>query len=526
MARHLYGVGLWLLLALLLGTLLPERAAAQAGDWAIPGGRFYTQAAGGQGGFSVTDDAQARFWSEFQRLGGLTTVGYPISQRFVYEGFVTQGFQKLVLQWRPEVGQAWPVNIFDELSENGFDPQLYSFRQTPFPLQNFDPPGATWQQIIANRQALLNANPAIRARYFGMADPLNVFGLPTSAVEDMGNHFAIRTQRAVFQQWKEAVPWASAGEVTIANGGDLAKERGWFQAWAIQPEPQPGQGGSMHWQARELVIGAGQPGPLYLWQQGEEQASRLLKSNDLGETWVPFEGGSPVPDGCLYALAIDSATVDSLYIRSCQGFYHWTGSQWERIAEQGDAVTPGAPQQLWALTSNQILLSNDAGATWADAAANLIAGSGGLGTPGQILVSRSVPTVAYGQLGVGRSGSTIVRATPGGSWQPFFPEPSALLQHPYTLALDDHSGALYLSAPWLSQLWRIPNPQEGDPAAVRWEPLYTFGGEPDDVLNLLAAGWSPQGTALFVTFGTQPDGTVILRRSLDGGQSWTILTVP
>ena len=36
--------------------------------------------------------------------------------------------------------------------------------------------------------------------------------------------FVIRTQKAVFQQWKEDVPWAKAGEVTIANGVDVAKE--------------------------------------------------------------------------------------------------------------------------------------------------------------------------------------------------------------------------------------------------------------------------------------------------------------
>jgi hypothetical protein len=217
----------------------PANPGPEAGDWAIPNGRFFTQAAGGQGGFDVVDDGQARFWSEFQRLGGLQTVGYPISRRFTYDGFVTQAFQKLVLQWRPEVNQAWPVNVFDELSEAGRDATLLQTRQTPRPLANFDAPGASWQQIVTARQALLNENPAIRARYFSVADPLNVFGLPTSRVEDMGNHFAIRTQRAVFQQWKEAVPWAAAGQVTIANGGDIAKELNWLPANVLETEPLP-----------------------------------------------------------------------------------------------------------------------------------------------------------------------------------------------------------------------------------------------------------------------------------------------
>src|SRR5690606_13779814 len=128
------------------GTVLPSTPVAgpptpNADDWAIPGGRFFTQTADGRGGYSVVDNNQARFWTELQRLGGLQTVGYPISQRYMHDGFVTQAFQKLVLQWRPEVGQAYPVNIFDELSKSGFDETLLRRRQTPYTLDSdtFDP---------------------------------------------------------------------------------------------------------------------------------------------------------------------------------------------------------------------------------------------------------------------------------------------------------------------------------------------------------------------------------------------------
>lgn len=212
-----------------------------AADWAIPGGRFFTQAAEGRGGFRVVDDAQARLWTEWQRLGGLQTVGYPISRRYMQDGFVTQAFQKLVLQWRPDAGRAWPVNVFDELSRAGHDTSLREQAQTPHPLgSDFDSPGAAWGQVVAGRQALLDSYPALRRRYFSVSDPLTVFGLPTSRVEDMGNHYAIRTQRAVFQQWKEAVPWAAAGEVTIANGGSLAQRLGWLPTDALTPEPTSG----------------------------------------------------------------------------------------------------------------------------------------------------------------------------------------------------------------------------------------------------------------------------------------------
>ena len=211
--------------------------SAGATEWAIPGGRFFTQTGNGQGGYSVTDDGQGKFWTAWQQLGGAQTVGYPISRRFVRDGFVTQAFQKLVLQWRPESGITVPVNVFDELSKSGFDATLLENRQTPEPLDGtFEPAGAAWGQVVAGRQALLTANPAIQSRYFANGDPLTIFGLPTSRVEDMGNHYALRTQRAVFQQWKETVPWASAGQVTIANGGTIAQELGWIPSEAVQPE--------------------------------------------------------------------------------------------------------------------------------------------------------------------------------------------------------------------------------------------------------------------------------------------------
>jgi hypothetical protein len=92
---------------------------------------------------------------------------------------------------------------------------------------------------VHTRTALLEANPALRARYHSVGDPLTVFGLPTSAITDQGNHYAIRLQRAVLQQWKEDVPWAKAGQVTVANGGDVAKEASLFPADTLQPQRSP-----------------------------------------------------------------------------------------------------------------------------------------------------------------------------------------------------------------------------------------------------------------------------------------------
>src|SRR5205823_9456238 len=90
----------------------------------------------------------------------------------------------------------------------------------------------TWSDVMADHLAVLTQRPAIGATYFSAhGDPLLTYGLPVSDVVDMGNHYALRTQRAVFQEWKEAVPWARPGQVTIALGGDIAKEAG------ILPDP-------------------------------------------------------------------------------------------------------------------------------------------------------------------------------------------------------------------------------------------------------------------------------------------------
>ncbi|MGB0388070.1 MAG: hypothetical protein ACPGWR_24910 [Ardenticatenaceae bacterium] len=211
-------------------------------NWSIPNGHFFTQTSfGNKSGFSVIDDEDARFWSEYQRLGGLETVGYPISQRYERHGFVTQAFQKLILQWRPQNGRASPINLFDEFSQAGLDKTLRERWQIPLPL-SYDEINArsdSWKDIVEARQALLDSDPAIRARYFAQPNPITAFGLPTSRAKDMGTYTALRTQRAVFQHWKNVIPSENESQVTIANGGSIAKELGWLPAEALKPIPAP-----------------------------------------------------------------------------------------------------------------------------------------------------------------------------------------------------------------------------------------------------------------------------------------------
>ena len=88
------------------GPPLPEKLLA---DYPLLQGHFYSQTVPGARpgfGFSVADAGGIPLWREYQRLGGLAKLGYPLSRRFVHDGTVVQAFQGGVLQWRPERDEA------------------------------------------------------------------------------------------------------------------------------------------------------------------------------------------------------------------------------------------------------------------------------------------------------------------------------------------------------------------------------------------------------------------------------------
>ncbi|HLG50016.1 MAG TPA: septal ring lytic transglycosylase RlpA family protein [Chloroflexota bacterium] len=219
-------------------------AAAPPLDWPVPNGHFYTQGNGfppgtSPMGFIIADDATARLWTAFQRHGGVSRLGYPVSQRFLWDGFVTQVTQKAVLQWRPEKNDVDFLNIFDDLARAGKDDWLLQVRSIPRELPPSFDAGLSWSGIIARRLALLKPHPRLEAAYRAAPDALDLYGLPTSPVVDVGPMYVIRLQRAVLQEWKSDQPWAKAGQVTVANGGDLAKEAGIFPWRQMRPVPPP-----------------------------------------------------------------------------------------------------------------------------------------------------------------------------------------------------------------------------------------------------------------------------------------------
>ena len=231
-------------LALYLFPLAPRGMAQTSADFPIANGHFYSEAngqggGGGQPGFAVTDDSGIPFWSTFSRDGGVAAFGYPISTRFLISSATDQALQKGILQW--DNGIVSVINVLDVLHDAGLDAVLQSRYFTPPPADTSPDAGLAWPQIVARHQQFLAGNPAIRAAYFAAADPIMLYGLPMSqpTPEANGSVVVVRLQRAVLQQWLTNQPWATAGQVTIANAGDIAKTAGLLPASSLTPQAPP-----------------------------------------------------------------------------------------------------------------------------------------------------------------------------------------------------------------------------------------------------------------------------------------------
>jgi hypothetical protein len=231
----------------------PTRAAAASvggslsdADWSVPSGWFFTQTGESAAhGYTIADDERAQMWSEYERLGGWQSLGFPASRRFMWHGELSQATQRAVLQWSPVTGQVDFANVLDLLHDGGRDSDLLRMNQIPPPV-DVDDAGLPYEAIAARRLAWLESRPAIKAKYCnapGGADPVRLWGLPMSPAvnvsEGPGEVYVLRTQRAAFQEWVDGADWAAPGEVTVVLAGDLAKQFKLLPPDAAVPEPAP-----------------------------------------------------------------------------------------------------------------------------------------------------------------------------------------------------------------------------------------------------------------------------------------------
>jgi hypothetical protein len=210
-------------------------------NWDVKDGHFFTQTNGHPAltsptGFLVANTGGVPFWSEYQRLGGSLHLGYPLSQRFSWRGAYVQIFQRGVLQQTDTAGVGM-INVMDELTAVERDEWLLSKFFIPRPVPaDFGSQG----DPVSARLGLLGTSPPLEYRFKTTPEALTLFGLPTSAPISINEHVTtIRMQRTALHLWKADGPWGKAGEVGVANAGEIAIEAGLFDGAPTTPEAPP-----------------------------------------------------------------------------------------------------------------------------------------------------------------------------------------------------------------------------------------------------------------------------------------------
>ena len=176
-------------------------------------------------GYAVTNADGVPMW-DFVRDRDAEAIGYPISQRWLDGPFTLQAFQKVMLQWDPANGRMNYYNTLDVLANR------YPHIELPnLPAHQVlaADAGADFETVKRNHLEILDENPAIKARFLGESDWLNLYGLPIRYEEREvdGNPQGLqllRAQRAVFAIWNVPAPGTTPGEVVLQNLPDKLKQ--------------------------------------------------------------------------------------------------------------------------------------------------------------------------------------------------------------------------------------------------------------------------------------------------------------
>src|SRR5688500_7528691 len=165
-------------LAVVVALLLTDAVDAAEADFAVQNGWFFSQAGGGEErGYALSNDGDVAFWRDYQRLGGVRTLGFPASWRYVGpDGFIYQATQAALLQWRPEQERAVLANAFDVMSDAGKDEWLLKSKAIPAPVADDGSQGDPTRSA-AIRLSWLD-DEGIRGYYFANPNPSEIAEWP------------------------------------------------------------------------------------------------------------------------------------------------------------------------------------------------------------------------------------------------------------------------------------------------------------------------------------------------------------
>ncbi len=292
------------------------------------------------------------------------------------------------------------------------------------------------------------------------------------------------------------------------------------------------------WDTRNLLVGPGEPGRLYVLQDyrglpaSTSRRVRLLMSDDFGDSWRAFPGGLPAEDSCLSNVDLDYAKRDALAASTCRGLYRWGDNKWNLISSQETlkvAIAYGQPNVIYATApmdkGGPVITSQDGGKTWQGASQDLVTLNG----LANIAIDPRDARTVYGIINPKYAGSYLRRMFVGSGWQTL-PTPANNSQIDTGMTIDGASGDLYVTAHFSGgwELWRTHNPNAPDPDTIVWESVSQFG---DKWATVLASGTIPHGLALFVKLSpgncnsADPACAAYVQRSLDGGATWSRLQI-
>ena len=205
-------------------------------------------------GFPVTNGGGIPFWDCYRTLD-VQAVGHAISQRFMFDGFILQAFQKVILQYRPERAGQTACGPFDYLNTLDLLHDRFGGLSLPFLPEHQVMPEDTdaqgnpkpWAQIKQNHLQLVAEHPNFKEKFDDGKNPnwLNLYGLPISYemyLDGDGKPLveALRAQRANFLWWFQQAPGAPFGTVDQQNAPDEVKLRHGdviIPDWAKLPVP-------------------------------------------------------------------------------------------------------------------------------------------------------------------------------------------------------------------------------------------------------------------------------------------------